>query len=54
MFYPVSWAITGYIKSRSYGTCRELDFSYPNHFARLFRQKTGMSPSAFRKQLLKE
>lgn len=32
----------------------ELGFSYPNHFARLFRQKTGMSPSAFRKQLLKE
>lgn len=32
----------------------ELGFSYPNHFARLFRQKTGMSPSAFRRQLLKE
>lgn len=32
----------------------ELGFSYPNHFARLFRQKTGMSPSTFRKQLLKE
>lgn len=32
----------------------ELGFNYPNHFARLFRQKTGMSPSAFRKQLLKE
>lgn len=32
----------------------ELGFSYPNHFARLFRQKTGMSPSAFKKQLLKE
>lgn len=32
----------------------ELGFSYPNHFARLFRLKTGMSPSAFRKQLLKE
>lgn len=30
----------------------ELGFSYPNHFARLFRQKTGMSPSAFRRQLL--
>lgn len=33
---------------------KELGFSYPNHFARLFRQKTGMSPSAFRRQLLKE
>ena len=32
----------------------ELGFSYPNHFARLFRQKTGMSPSAFRRQLFKE
>lgn len=32
----------------------ELGFSYPNHFARLFRQKTGMSPRAFRKQLLNE
>lgn len=32
----------------------KLGFSYPNHFARLFRQKTGMSPSAFRRQLLKE
>ena len=32
----------------------ELGFSYPNHFARLFRQKTGMSSSAFRRQLLKE
>lgn len=32
----------------------ELGFSYPNHFARLFRQKTGMSPSAFRRLLLKE
>lgn len=32
----------------------ELGFSYPNHFARLFRQKTGMSPSTFRRQLLKE
>lgn len=32
----------------------ELGFNYPNHFARLFRQKTGMSPSAFRRQLLKE
>ena len=32
----------------------EQGFSYPNHFARLFRQKTGMSPSAFRRQLLKE
>ena len=32
----------------------ELGFSYPNHFARLFRQKTGMSTSAFRRQLLKE
>lgn len=32
----------------------ELGFSYPNHFARLFRQKTGISPSAFRRQLLKE
>lgn len=32
----------------------ELGFSYPNHFARLFRQKTGMSPSAFKRQLLKE
>lgn len=32
----------------------ELGFSYPNHFARLFRQKTGMSPRAFRKLLLNE
>ncbi len=32
----------------------ELGFSYPNHFTRLFRQKTGMSPSAFRRQLFKE
>lgn len=28
----------------------QLGFSYPNHFARLFRQKTGMSPTAFRKR----
>ena len=26
-----------------------LGFIYPNHFARLFQQKTGMSPRAFRK-----
>lgn len=29
----------------------QLGFIYPNHFARLFRQKTGMSPTAFRRQL---
>lgn len=28
-----------------------LGFEYPNHFARLFRQKTGFSPSAFRRSL---
>lgn len=28
-----------------------LGFAYPNHFARLFRQKTGVSPTAFKKQL---
>lgn len=28
-----------------------LGFTYPNHFARLFRQKVGMSPTTFRKQL---
>lgn len=27
-----------------------LGFAYPNHFARLFRQKTGCSPTKFRKQ----
>lgn len=26
-----------------------LGFNYPNHFARLFRQKVGISPTAFRK-----
>jgi AraC-like DNA-binding protein len=26
----------------------ELGFDYPTHFAKLFRAKTGMSPSAFR------
>ena len=30
---------------------QQLGFVYPNHFARLFRQKTGVSPTAFRKQL---
>lgn len=30
-----------------------LGFTYPNHFARLFRQKTGLSPTDFRKQLMK-
>lgn len=29
----------------------QLGFIYPNHFARLFRQKAGVSPTAFRKQL---
>lgn len=28
---------------------QQLGFVYPNHFARLFRQKTGVSPTAFRK-----
>lgn len=28
----------------------QLGFSYPNHFTRLFRNKTGMSPSEFRKK----
>lgn len=28
-----------------------LGFNYPNHFARLFHQKTGFSPTAFRKRL---
>lgn len=28
----------------------QLGFVYPNHFARLFRQKTGVSPTEFRKQ----
>lgn len=32
----------------------ELGFSYPNHCPSSSRQKTGMSPSAFRRQLLKE
>ncbi len=30
---------------------QQLGFVYPNHFARLFRQKAGVSPTAFRKQL---
>ena len=30
-----------------------LGFTYPNHFARLFRQKVGQSPSLFRQQLIK-
>lgn len=31
---------------------RLLGFTYSNHFARMFHQKMGMSPSEFRKQLL--
>ena len=30
-----------------------LGFTYPNHFARLFRQKVGQSPTAFRRQLFR-
>ena len=29
----------------------ELGFSYPNHFTRLFRQKTGMTPRQYRGQV---
>jgi len=29
----------------------ELGFSYPNHFTRMFRRKTGVSPLQFRKQV---
>ncbi|MCR5313769.1 MAG: helix-turn-helix domain-containing protein, partial [Bacteroidaceae bacterium] len=28
----------------------ELGFTYPTHFARMFRQKTNMSPLEFRRQ----
>ena len=28
----------------------ELGFAYPNHFTRMFRSKTGMSPIAYRKR----
>lgn len=30
---------------------RRLGFSYPNHFSRLFLQKTGSTPTAFRRNL---
>jgi len=29
----------------------ELGFIYPQHFTRLFKQKVGVSPNAFRKQI---
>ena len=28
----------------------QLGFAYPNHFTRMFRSKTGMSPIAYRKR----
>ena len=28
----------------------ELGFKYPQHFTRLFKQKTGLSPTEYRKQ----
>lgn len=30
----------------------QLGFDYPNHFSRFFRQKTGITPTVFRRQLL--
>ncbi|MGM9697369.1 MAG: helix-turn-helix domain-containing protein [Prevotella sp.] len=34
-----------------YDIAQQLGFTYPNHFARLFRAKTGTTPTEFRKKL---
>lgn len=33
---------------------QELGFNYPNHFTRQFRNKTGLSPSAYRRKALNQ
>ncbi|MBI1227151.1 MAG: helix-turn-helix domain-containing protein [Bacteroidetes bacterium] len=32
------------------GVAYELGFKYPQHFTRLFKEKTGMSPNEYRAQ----